>query len=344
MSKKISLMVAVMMVAVVAFSVVQISDDYDASVAESTTGQVKVYYYDGNWSSNTVNAFDLYQAISIATSGSDKLNCIVSFADGADSWKKTSGTAPYTYEEPNENYGKIATVNGSTSFSIFVYVDGSWSVANSALGWYRPFSDYEIVFPDVTTTPWSEGTDSAICANVAIVSSVVSSIPDGANGMIQPTDVDTNNSAFSYSFFIKDSTGTVSVPSDVSVTYLKEDGTWGTKNLDNSAISNGITIRGYGSDAYSALKDALYGEVSGQDTTFILNLSQYGSEYYTYYSWIDEILGYGTETLTNSDGSTTYRYWASYTSDNVYLNFNFGYYTGLSSLYESGNNFMLVYS
>ena len=325
--KGCAMIVAMMMVAVAVACVLPATGDSDATTDEVTTGTIKVYYYsDSAWSTKTVEAFDMYQAITTANTGTDALGYTLTFADGATSWKKTSGTEPYTYEEPNENYGKITAVNGSSTFSVFVYSGGSWTVANPALGWYRPFTDYAalVTFPN---EQWQSGA-TAGSSNIAIVPGSIS-MPAGATGMLGLTNVGTGTKA-TYVFELKDSTGTVSPTTWPVVTYYNDDDEdWNSGTLTSSMLSDGVKISGYGSDAFLALKNALGdANATGQEIQSVLNVNPDETTYYTYYSWLDKVLNKGTESEFGTNYSI-YRYWNSGNCPNCDMKFTLGYYSKL---------------
>lgn len=83
----------------------------------------------------------------------------ITFATGATDWQKTE----QGISNPNENYGTIATVNGSEAFTVFVYTS-TWEIANPAIGWYRPYADYASAVTFSETDGRSAGS-----SNIAIV-------------------------------------------------------------------------------------------------------------------------------------------------------------------------------
>lgn len=310
-----ALISAVLMVAVGCAVLVGATDDSSAACTDcncvdpanvTVTGSVNVYYYSENgWDNRAVAAYDLKQAVDAAASA---LGYDLTYTNGADSW--VSGW------DPSINYGQIATLDESSTFTVFVYNDAQgWIVAQDAIGWYRPFSDYaSVTFPNGS---------SAGAANIALVPAAVTAIPAGTTEMIGLTQV-TETAEYRYGFHIQGSYNNIQIPSGYRVTiYNSSSGLFQKTILTPSKLSEGLTIYGYGSDAYLALKNALPGQVFGQDVTFIDH-----DGYYTYYSWMDRVLGAGTLSEFGSNYST-YIYWASYTCDGDYLSFTLGYYSKL---------------
>ena len=338
--RSLAIIMGMMMIVAAGISMMPVADDVDATTTE---GGVKVQYYDGNsWSSRTVVAYNLYKAVIAANTGEDneRLNYTLTFATGATDWQKTE----QGISNPNENYGTIATVNGSGAFTVFVYTS-TWEIANPAIGWYRPYADY------ASAVKFSDSDHrSAGSSNIAIVVGTVSTIPAGSEATIPLTPI-AQNATYMYTFVLKDLVGSVAPTTWPSVSFFDfEESEWRTKVLSSANLrsTNGIKVRGYGSDAYLALKNALgSSNVIGQETVTKVNSNSDGSTYLTYYSWMDKVLGSGTisNSDTNDDGSvtTTYKYWASYTSTGAYLQYTLGYYSGIAGASNQGVDFRFYY-
>jgi hypothetical protein len=327
-------MVAVMMMA----TGIVVCETAPASDA-TANGTVGVNYYDGSsWNSLSYPAYNVYQAVKKY----DVANNNVSFTFASEQWA-TSGN-------PTNDYGLITAVDGSSDFSVYVYDDANsvWRQTTYGLGWYRPFEDY------ASTAKLPDGTTTAGAANVAIVKGSI--IPSMTSlTIIDLTEIQ-ENADFRYSFFIKDTTTEVSLANNVPVTIYHPVMGYIPGSLNNTNLHNpGLTIYGYGSDAYLALIDALgVSNVIGQNTIWELH-TVYEEDgvtvkytYYTYYSWMDEVLGAGTESDSGVDPLlgrewTTYWYWASYTAAGSYLSYTFGYYSGLSEGYISETDFKYIY-
>ncbi|MBQ4411271.1 MAG: hypothetical protein II848_00470 [Candidatus Methanomethylophilus sp.] len=331
---------AFLMVAVGCAVLVDAADDSAATCPSSchcldpadvtVTGSVNVYYYVNNqWDAVNVPAYDLKQAVDAA---SNTLGYSLTYATGANVW--TDGS------NPTVNYGEIATVNSSATFTIFVYDNTSsqWIEAQTAIGWYRPFADYAATeFPDGS---------SAGAANIAIVPAAVSAIPAGTAtelAMVGLTQI-TQTAEYRYCFHLQ---ANITVPIGVMVTVYDEDEGFTTVELNNTMLTNGIVIYGYGSDGYQALKNALPGQVVGQEVTFELHTNPNNTTYYTFYSWMDTVLGAGTISEFG-DNYSKYTYWASYTCGHVtggtdWLSYTFGYYSKLVGNYNPACGFTYLY-
>ena len=300
----------------------------------TVTGSVNVYYYVNNqWDAVNVAAYDLKQAVDAA---SNTLGYTLTYATGAAVW--TDGT------NPSLNYGEIATVNNSATFTVFVYDNtaSEWNIAQTAIGWYRPFADYAATeFPDGS---------SAGAANIAIVPAAVSAIPAGTAAelaMVGLTQI-TQTAEYRYCFHLRDMTGSIEIPDNYQVTvYNDRTASFVSTTLTATALQNGLVIYGYGSDGYQALKNALPGQVVGQEVTFELHTNPNNTTYYTFYSWMDTVFGAGTISEFGENYSK-YTYWASYicnlTNPNTdYLQYTLGYYSKLVGYYNPACGFTYQY-
>ncbi len=292
------------------------SDNADA--VTTSTGSVKVFFYDGfNYDSAVVPAYDAYQAVKAFDATHDS----ITIGDAVDNERTHYLSNQWgDYTEINGNYGALATVNGSSAFTIFVYQDNAWVPAQDAIGWYRPFADYaeNCFFVDDA----GEHIASAGAANIAIVIGNYAEIPGNPGATIGLTEV-TQTADFRYTFHIFDSTATIT---------------------DHPELVDGVDIVGYGSDANLALLQALGDLASSQDEIVKTNVSGVGNTYYSYYSWSEAIYGVGTQYGMIIDGvEYTYVYWESRDSEWNYLDFNLGHYSALNGALNNENEFYLVY-
>lgn len=360
-----------------ALSVMPLIADNDSSDAASTvTGKVDVSYYNGTtFATSTVDAFDLYQAVKAAESG---LEYTVASANA--NWNVDVGT----YFDINPDYGKIDTLNNSSTFYIYVYAYSdatgttmAWTEAHDAIGWYRPFSDYgtKICFYDAFA-PEGRG-DLAGAANIVLsgtelsVATIDATLTERA--MTDRNETFSSNNPYMYKFYLKDSTfdeegNEVQVLNDdninhhVSFTlypvvskYINSTTNPQAHVLKPADVVEGITIIGYGSDAYMALNNALkaYNMGDGQRICVMPHgTSPY--TYNTYYSWISSILRTPTYSnyVSSPDGSaiSEYWYWAHYTGaidPANYASYTLGYYSNLAGGFNDatvfGSTFSLSY-
>ncbi|WII07986.1 hypothetical protein PED39_01980 [Methanomassiliicoccales archaeon LGM-RCC1] len=306
-SKMFAITAAFMMLAVAGIAVVGISDDSDAT----STGSVKVYYYNENssqWASASVIAYNLYIAVNNAASN---LGYTVSTNNA--NW--SVGVVPID-NNPNKDYGLITAVNNSTNFKIYGYnnADEAWNeITNYPLGWFRPYVDYTAVNVDG---------HYAAYANVAIVTQ------DGQGGyhdyttiegMIDLTSVQSASNM--YSFTIRDDSGTIEIP-EGSVAKMPFGSTYDYQPITTQMVRSGVTVYGFGSDAYLALIDAVGAELVGQMTAYIAH-----TNYYTYYSWMTSLYNMGTEPIMDGSEIIGYKYWELTDTSGYWVSWTLGYYS-----------------
>ncbi len=296
---------------------------HDSDADSDSAQTIKVFYNatgTETWTSSGQNAYNVYLAIYGAMSS---LGYTFETTASNTQWYVTSGG----YSNPNMTYGQIDKVNGLTDFTILGYnsTSGWVDISGVALGWLRPYSDYA----DVSVV----GSTHSVYANIAIKMGNASTGSISSGDLIGLTSVQ-NDPAYYYTFFLIDSSATVAVPSGTQVKTSS-----GVHSLTDEDLQSGITVCGYGSDAYLALKDAVGSALDGQLTSWIDH-----GEYYTYYSWMDTLFGVGTTSET-SEGITTYHYWASYDdSMESYLDWTLGYYSTVH--FDADNvqgNFAIMY-
>jgi hypothetical protein len=321
----------------VAGAVVDVSDDSEATA----TGSYMVYFYNGtSWGSQSAATYDLYQAI---VSAKADLNFDI-IADG-------SQIAGYN---PNMYYGTISHVTyggvtyGTTGFTVFVYDNSTqtWSVAESALGWYRCFSDYAqyVTFPN---SSWGAG-NTAGAANVAICIGSYQTIPAGTSGMVGLTSATGSDYMYAFTLSVDSGAGTPTVASGTMVWY-KSGSYWLYGALTANDLTDSIIVRGYGSDAYLAFMNAVgrtSQNVVGQDITWLYHDNDtpdnLADDYYTYYSWFGDIFGLNTvgPVYGSDDGGdySIYKYWEQNSTVVGWLSWSVGYYSTVSGSYHNGGD------
>lgn len=345
-TKKIAIMASMMML-MVAFAGVPALTIDASDAATDDSGIVDVYFKgpSGDLQSTTVTAYDLYQAINLADSA---LGFTAVSTESNSAWNQLMNPGQYQYYNPNENYGTLSNITiGETtypidSFTTYVYnkttdltSNYSWNLANPALGWYHPYADYSATY-DVTVNGTTT-TYSMASAAVAIVYGADSTALNGTSPK-EPVTI-TESDAYKYTFTIK-SNHSISF-SPVSVKKVNGNG-YVSATLNSLNIRAGMNIVGWGSNAFEALKDALGSSnvIGGTVYADYIHMDSYG--YYQYYSWLDKVLNNGTQTITNSDGSTTYMYWSS-SVGGVYCSYTLGYYSSISGAPNGGNAISLTY-
>lgn len=345
-TKKIAIMASMMML-MVAFAGVPALTIDASDAATDDSGIVDVYFKgpSGDLQSTTVTAYDLYQAINLADSA---LGFTAVSTESNSAWNQLMNPGQYQYYNPNENYGTLSNITiGETtypidSFTTYVYNKTtdlasrySWNLANPALGWYHPYADYSATY-DVTVN----GTKTTYSMASAAIAIIYGADSTALNGVTPKTPAEiTDDDVYKYTFTIKSNHAL----SFEALTVIQEiNGQFVEVELNTTNIGSGMTIIGWGSNAYEALRDAL-GEsnVSGQsEYASYISAGSYG--YYKYYSWLGPVLGADTVTIDNGDGTYTYKYWSS-SIGNTDCNYTFGYYSSLTGAPNSANSFNLTY-
>ncbi len=369
MNKKVyATIIAVIMVAVVAVSVVQ-TDDSEATrtLSDNTT----VYLVDGTTvSSTTLYSYDLYQALVSASAASGfALNGItttqktVVYDDGASvttqnsSWNQKIHTGYVVqgeetietyYYNPNEDYGTLGSVTVGettyTNFNVYVYQkekDGtsySWKTPLSAIGWYHPFADYSAIYTAASGSIYSLSAAAiAITVNNGSYTSITSEIDP-------PMPVTSSTANCLYTFVLKGEKATAAVGKNVTV-YDQINDEYISHQLTSQDLINGIVISGWGSNAHEALSVALCEQLTVQTDYATYHVSPYGN-YYTYYGWYSDILGVETQTTLNPDGTYTYNWWQTSTTSGTSTtatDYSLSYYSGLSGAPNAGTTIQVEY-
>ena len=345
-TKKIAIMASMMML-MVAFAGVPALTIDASDAATDDSGIVDVYFNgpSGDLQSTTVTAYDLYQAINLADSA---LGFTAVSTESNSAWNQLMNPGQYQYYNPNENYGTLSNITiGETtypidSFTTYVYnkttdlaSNYSWNLANPALGWYHPYADYSATY-DVTVNGTTTTYSMASAAVAIIYGADISALSDVSPK--EPVTI-TQSNAYKYTFAIK-SNHDISF-SPVAVKKAVGNGVI-PATLDSTTIKTGMTIVGWGSNAFEALKNALGSSNVIGGTTYADYIGNGSYGYYQYYSWLDTVLGIGTQTITNEDGSTTYKYWSS-SVGGVYCSYTLGYYSSIAGAPNGGNAISLTY-
>lgn len=345
-TKKIAIMASMMML-MVAFAGVPALTIDASDAATDDSGIVDVYFKgpSGDLQSTTVTAYDLYQAINLADSA---LGFTAVSTESNSVWNQLMNPGQYQYYNPNENYGTLSNITiGETtypidSFTTYVYnkttdltSNYSWNLANPALGWYHPYADYSATY-DVTVN----GTKTTYSMASAAVAIIYGTDSTALNGVTPKTPAEiTDDDAYKYTFTIK-SNHTLSFE-DVAVVQ-ETNGVISDAVLNTSKIMSGMTIVGWGSNAYEALKDALGEENVVGQSAYAVHFGDSTSGYYKYYSWLGPVLGADTVTSDNGDGTYTYKYWSSMVGTQ-YCDYTLGFYSSITGAPNVGSSFSLTY-
>ncbi len=338
--KLMAALVAFMMLAVGA--VVIISDSQ--SDATNTGNETVNVYFDGtgSWVSDSYYKFNVFQAIQAAC-GASNLKLYIESSE-TDWTETTTGNSTY----PNPYYGTISKVGryvfnpmagwivSGVTESFHIYgsnEDGNWvEITPYALGWIRPFTDYadyaQLAIDDDNTI----ASFAPAFANIAIQMYGTSLSGISTSTLKSLTDPN-GRSDCAYTFILKDSSNQVDFHGSTYYAKKTLGGNASQIYVSDLRADGGLTVYGYGSDAFLALIDATNGATYGQKPTHIYN-SVY--QYYTNYSWMDTMFGMTTVT-TPTSGGNIYDYWASYKGTGTtaeYMSFNLGYHTQIPDAYE----------
>ena len=323
-----SMLVATIVAAIVIMAAVPFGFLSDGDSSTDTYGEFDFYIYSGGQTEKiTGTGFDAKVALQDACADN---NIPLTFATIIDSNGVSVSGDEYIYSTENDygpydtinaGYGTIDTFNGSSNFTIYYHnTDGTWDEAVDAIGFYRPFADYD---PKFTTATF------AIIIGDMPADMAFPTTPHAIVGMDQII----NNPDFQVTLHFR-------------LNPLAEEGDYyGTPTIPLSQIQNKIEVV-YGSSVYAALKTVPNADVYGYDTV------SYESEGVTYistmYGYVEDVFGLEY----NADNG--YYYWSTYTGDstldswNNYCSYMFGYYSPLSEVPESsilcGDEFTLIYT
>ena len=184
------IMVAMIMVTCV-FAAVVYTDASDAESAPAAAPEIKFWVYENNdWVAYSGHGYYAGQAIANATKTGDvgltftwgTQQYYSTVLNGADfTYQYQSGGNTYTNVNPY--YGKIATVNNSSDFTIYRYANGNWNPISSdsglsVMGFYKPFDDYQLASANIAFVPSNVSPNTLPTTGLAHVYNV---IPDQGN-------------------------------------------------------------------------------------------------------------------------------------------------------------------
>ncbi len=321
-----AIIVAALMV--VAVPMMAGSYDSDADDSSSVSGTYSVYAYNGTaWSSDIVQAYDAAQAVQASNMWTSDDSMVP---------KYTSGTwVTYNWS----TYGNITTFMGVTNaddsiWNVFVVNTlGNIVKADDCLGSYRCFSDYATDNQTANIILYY-GASTVSATDVATsFSSYTSAVSPSAITQVTETQ------AFKVTFTLSMSYTGVTATFESNVYDVD-----GDRVTDSALKSSTVTVVGYGSDCYIALKDAIGSDnISGMDTIP-------GEGYYAY-SWMESMFGLGTVqtagTSTPTDWSDdSYAYWCIYDDAGHLADFVIGAYSPLECAGEpfADSTISLVYA
>lgn len=323
MNKMIAVIAAVMMIVAIPIGLAADGADADTGV----TGQYSVYAFDGSaWSSDIVDAYDAAQAVQASEMWATGDSMVAKYTEG--DW------VTYNYT----TYGNITTFMGKTNtateqWHVFIIdVSGNIVAAEDCLGSYKCFSDYDQAHRTANIILYYDASD--VTADDVLDSFV------GYDGAVSISSITTVTESDAYKVTFTLSIEYDGVDASITGTVLDVNGNAVT---DAALKASTVTIVGYGSDCYLALKDAV-GSVNftGEDTV--------PGQGYNAYGWIGEMFGLGTVQTAGTDTPSdwtddTYAYWCIYDDAEHLADFVLGAYSPLACAGEpfGDNTISLIY-
>lgn len=290
---------AVLVAVMMAGAVFVIAPDSGSSDATPPTWSISVYQ-NSTWTTYSGNGYN--GCIAAQDAGIPGLEMDENYTV-----TKTNSWGSYT--TLNDRYGLVTAIglvanNASDVWNTAVYTNGAWddqrnSVDNpndpddqidsskAALGFYKPYSDYNSAWRTGTVALWFGAETSSMPAGLNVTPAPIVTVVEGNNEF----KVDFTMNLFD--FYTSSPQAFFSVVNNLGVNNVYAPGiNGGTVYVNYLSVfvtgisGNYITFSGYGSDAYLALKNALNRNnrvnVVGNDTP--------GENY----SWISSIFGLST--------------------------------------------------
>lgn len=287
---------------------------YDADNSEAiTAGTMNIYVYNGTaWTDYTdlsgYNALQALQASGATYTAASHYESTTQTTFSSTDYiiQRSNDWGPY--DEINSNYGDVFSINGveedeDNKWSTYYYDGSSWVAGPDAIGFIVPFTDGAIASANVVLYYGPSTTDIPAPVTEYMAEKTL-------RAMITPSGDD-----YAFTFALSVDENYEATVSPVTVTYVTSSGQTATKTLIDEDLYEGITIKAYGSNAYSALKNAI-------GTSNITANNDAGP----YYGWFEEMFGLETVKVGN-----IYHYWTQ-TSSGDYLAFNLGAFSTLSNV------------
>ena len=247
MNKIYAVIAAIMMIVAIPIGFAASDADADTGV----TGTYSVYAFNGSaWSSDIVSAYDAAQAVQASDMWATGDSMVAKYTEG--DW------VTYNYT----TYGNITTFMGQTNsdarqWNVFIInTDGGIVAATDCLGSYKCFSDYDqahrtaniILYYGSSSTPAQIVAAQYNAYSDKVTESSITNVSD--------------SEAFKVSFNLQITYPGVNASISGSVYDVN-----GNLVSDASLKASTVTVVGYGSDCYLALKDAVgSANFTGEDT------------------------------------------------------------------------------
>jgi len=332
---------AVAEIAMLACAIIPIASmdggDYEADATTSYGFNLWINYGSGWSASASVDGYDACIAVQNYASS----NNVALAIDSA------TYTTQYGYKYINTSYGDITTLGEKTEAgsdvwtTIYFPASGSaWTVGSDALGYYKPFADYNPNYQTANIALYYGTTTDA--------ENAMSDLPITGLRSVVPTSDIVGNSDYAVSFYIKIDAQALADAEENGMEFTVE----GLSNVTLASLEAGQTFTGYGSDLYLALKNALGTNISAVED---VPGEDHGT-YITNYSWMNSLFGLGTVLVDNKGdedwSNDVYAWWTQYTvytddsndENDVKSDFVMGYYSPLSNAPNVMTAYTLVYS
>ena len=150
------MVVAVMMACTLA--TVCYTDASDADISTDAPNMKFFVYVNNSWESYTGQGYDAAQALADTNISFTWATDVVNGTTvSGEKYTYSYSNYGYSYYSINPIYGKVATVNNSSDFTVY-YFDGTNWVSNSVIGlqsvgFYRPFDDYTLQTANIAFVP-----------------------------------------------------------------------------------------------------------------------------------------------------------------------------------------------
>jgi len=258
------------------------------------------------------------------------------------------------YWDINADYGTITTLmnktnSGSNTWNVFVYTDtGSgftWDIGIDAIGWYKPFNDYMDEYATANIALWYGDSSNASTMTTSLIN-YINSLRMQTIRSLTPVTI-TQGGVFEHLFNIRNNLSSLGYDPDVAsgttvTKYNPQTGVY-TPNytLTINDINVGVFIVGYGSDASTALANAI--NTGSADNVIFDNALDVPWPSYLGYSWMDSMFELITVEIVPL---AEYNYWTlseGYGSGIPLANFQIGAYSALTNAPLVQGTFSYIY-
>lgn len=324
MNKFIAVIAAVMMIVAIPIGLAASDADADTGV----TGTYSVYAYDGSaWSSDIVGAYDAAQAVQASDMWNANTDSMVAKYIQGD-WVTYNYT---TYGNITTFMGKANTATEQWNVFIFNAFD-EFLAAEDCLGSYKCFSDYDLDHQTANIVLYFGSSN--------VTADDVKDSYDAYGAAVEKSEITNVTNTDDYKVTFTLSINYDGVNANISGTVLDINGNAVT---DTALKTSTVTIVGYGSDCYLALKDAVgSANITGEDTV--------PGQGYNAYGWMGEMFGLGTVQTAGTDTPSDwtddkYAYWCIYDDAEHLADFVLGAYSPLACAGEpfGDNTISLIY-